>query len=198
MNADRRAGRRVDEAGAVAEVHVDVAREDVRRADRVRAVRRDRMFASTNVLTASGRCSARRRSSVSVTRAAADAERRGRVPGHLARRVRGERDRALARRVRVRAGVGAGARSEPCARRRASRSASRRRARPDRRRSPRRCPVSTVTVNVCGWPTPFVGVRRDRDPRLDPRLRRGAGVAARAVRVTRQRDAGDASPSSAR
>ena len=106
--ADQRAGRRVDEAGAG--VHVDVRREDVGRADRVgRRRRRDLDVRVDEGLDRVARVLPGAVGLDRERRGAVDGERGRGVAGDLAGRRGGEGDRALARGVGVRAGGGAGA-----------------------------------------------------------------------------------------
>ena len=112
------------------------------------------MFASTNVFTASSVFGAF--PSVDTVNASHHRQRRRRMPGDLPGRVRRERDRALTRRVRIRASSRAGT---PCGRMsRPVRVRQREVHMLTRSRHKTASPMSfdTVTVNVCGWPTSFV------------------------------------------
>ena len=185
-------------------VHVDVRRERVRSC-RPRFVAVGGviwMFASTNVLTASAefgampsvcdreRRRARRPSSVEVA-----------CPVTVPAGRRGEGDRALAGRVRVRrrrscrCPVGAGVRGAVRVGQRDVDVLARGRR---RSRCRRRCPSASVTVNVCGWPTTLVAFGVIVILAFTQRLVAGPEFAAEAVRRARQRDAADRHASSRR
>ena len=176
---DRRARRRVHEAVAVAVVHVDVAGERVRRADPVR--RRLRRDLDVRVDVGLDRVDRSRRPAPSVCdreRRAVDRERRGRVPGHLAGRRRGERRSCTDR-------------SRSCSRPAPVQLAGRRSAvfapfesvsvtstcSPAAATKPLPVSFASVTVKVCGVPDLVRRARRDRDLRVDPGLRRVGAVA---------------------
>ena len=169
----------IDETAAETEVLLDMSRERVRSTSPVRRRRRDWIRAFDERLHGIRAVLADRLSHHERIRASYESVER--MPGHLAQRIRRERDRALPVRIRVRTRIV----HVPGRRRYAAPFVSlnvSRRAHPRRHEARRPRVFINVTVNVCGAPTRS-SRRGDRDLRVDPPLRRRAGVRTRAVRV---------------